>query len=173
MTTLPRKRIVAGLATTLAALGVAVGSGATFTSQTANPTNTFSSGTFTHTNSSNGVAIVTGANLKPGDSKIGQVTITNTGSLAGTFKLTESGATNGFAAGSLKLKIEDITTPASPVVIYTGDLGKIAAGGIDLGNYAVSEARTYRFTTTLDQAATNADQGKTATADYTFTATQS
>ena len=163
------KRITAGLATTLAALGVAAGSGATFNSATANPTNTFSSGTFTHTNTKNGVAIVTGANLKPGDTKTGEVTITNTGTIAGTFKLTENNATNGFAAGNLKLKIEDTT---SGTTVYTGDLGALAAGGIDLGTYAPGAARTYKFTITLDPNTPNTDQNKNATADYTWTAVQ-
>lgn len=164
-------RIVAGLATALAALGVAVGSGASFSSQTANPSNTFSSGTFTHTNSKNGVAIVTGSNMKPGEVKTGEVTITNTGSLAGTFKLTESNAINGFAAGNLKLKIEDVTA-ATPVQVYSGDLGAVTAGGISVGTYAAGEAHTYRFTVTFDQNAPNADQAKSASADYTWTAVQ-
>lgn len=165
-------RIVAGLATVLAALGVAVGSGASFSSQTANPTNTFVSGSFTHTNSKNGVAIVTGQNMKPGDVKTGDVTITNTGSLAGTFKLSESNASSTFTAGNLKLKIEDITG-ATPVQVYSGNFGAVPAAGIALGNFAAGEAHTYRYTVTFDQAADNTDQGKSASADYTWTAVQS
>lgn len=165
------KRITAGLATALAALGIAVGSGATFNSQTANPSNTFTAGTLTHTNSKNGVAIVTGANMKPGDVKTGEVTITNTGSLAGVFTLKESNASNAFAAGSLHLKIEDVTG-ATPTQVYYGDLGSVASAGLSLGTYASLEARTYRFTVTLDQNAGNGDQGKTASADYVWTAVQ-
>lgn len=166
-----RKRIIAGLATVLAAVGVAVGSGASFTSQTANPANTFQSGTFTHTNSKNGAAIVTGTNMKPGDVKTGDVTITNTGSLAGTFKLTESAVSSGFTAGNLRLKIEDVTT-ATPVQVYSGNFGAVPAAGITLGSYAAGEAHTYRYTVTFDQAADNADQGKSATANYTWSAIQ-
>jgi hypothetical protein len=165
-----KKRIIAGLATALAAVGVAVGSGATFTSATANPTNTFTSGTFTHTNSKNGAAITTGSNMKPGDIKTGDVTITNTGSIAGNFTLTEANATNGFGAGDLHLNVQDITTPASPTTVYNGDLG--SAGSIALGNYPAGAAHTYRFTVTLDQNAPNSDQGKSATADYRWTAVQ-
>lgn len=165
------KRIIAGLATALVALGLAVGSGATFSSQTANPSNTFTSGSFTHTNSKNGVAIVTGSNMKPGDVKTGEVTITNTGTLAGTFKVVESGVSNSFSAGNLKLKIEDVTT-ATPTQLYSGDLGGVATAGIALGSYAVGEAHTYRFTVTFDQNAGNTDQGKSASADYTWTAVQ-
>lgn len=166
------KRIVAGLATALAAVGVAAGSGASFNSQTANPANTFSSGTFTHTNSKNGGAIVTGSNMKPGDVKTGEVTITNTGSIAGTFKLSESNVSSTFTAGNLKLKIEDVTT-ATPVQVYSGNFGAVPAAGIGLGNYAAGEAHTYRYTVTFDQNADNTDQGKSATADYSWTAVQS
>ena len=170
MFNLPRKRIIAGLGTALAAVSIAAGSGATFTSQTANPANTFSSGTFKHTNSKNGASIVTGANLKPGESRTGEVTITNTGSLDGNFKLSEKSAVNPFTAGSLQLVIHDVTTN---VEAYRGDLGAVAAGGIQLGNFAAGAARTYRFTVTLAQSAPNSDQGKTATANYEWDAVQS
>lgn len=162
------RRTVAALATVLASVGVAVGSGASFTSQTANPTNTFAAGTLVQTNSKNGLAILTGANMKPGDVKTGEVTITNTGTLGGTFVLSEKNAANAFTAGSLSLKIEDLTNATT---VYTGDLGGVATGGISLGDFAVSEARTYKFTVTLESSAPNADQGKTASADYVWDAT--
>ena len=65
---LSHKRAIVGLATILAATAVAVGSGATFTSETANAESSFVSGTLTQSNSKDGVAIVTGANMKPGTS---------------------------------------------------------------------------------------------------------
>ncbi len=170
MFNLPRKRLVAGLGTALAAVSIAAGSGATFSSQTANPANTFTSGTFKHSNSKNGASIVTGANLKPGESRQGEVTITNTGSLDGNFTLTEKGASNPFTANMLNLVIVDTATNAE---VYRGELGKVAAGGISLGNFAAGAARTYVFTVTLKLEAPNADQGKTATADYQWDAVQS
>ena len=170
MFNLPRKRLVVGLGTALAAVSIAAGSGATFNSATANPANTFQSGTFTHTNSKNTAAIVTGSNLKPGDSRQGEVTITNTGSLDGNFTLTEKGAVNPFTAGNLQLVIHDTTTNTE---VYRGEFGKVAAGGISLGNFAPGASRTYRFTVTLALAAPNADQGKTATAEYAWDAVQS
>ena len=170
MFNLPRKRILVGLGTALAAVSLAAGSGATFSSQTANPTNTFTSGTFAHTNSKNGASIVTGANLKPGESRSGEVTITNTGSLDGDFTLSEKNASNPFTAGNLQLLVVD---KASGAEVYRGELGKVAAGGISLGNFAAGAARTYVFTVTLKLEAPNADQGKTATADYQWDAVQS
>jgi hypothetical protein len=166
LVTSPR-RTIAGLATVLAAAGVAVGSGATFTAQSANPTNTFTSGTLLQSNSKgDGVTIVTGSNLKPGDVRTGETTITNTGTLAGTFKLSEVNDTNNFHAGVLKLSVDEVKGGVTKNV-YTGDLGGLAS--VDLGSFAPNEARTYKYTVTLDAAAaTNADQGKSATADYVF-----
>lgn len=114
-------------------------------------------------------AILTGSNMKPGDIQTGEVTIKNTGSIAGTFKLSEANVTNGFAAGDLHLKIEDTTAGGNP--IYNGDLGK--AGAITLGSFADGEAHTYKFTVTLDTNAGDIDQGKSATADYEWNAVQS
>ncbi len=159
------RRTVVGLATVLAAAGVAVGSGATFDAQTANPSNTFTSGTLLHTNSKNGVAIVTGSNLKPGDVNKGEVTIKNTGSLAGTFTLSEKNKSTSFAGGYLRLAIDEVNGAAT-TSIYTGDFGSVAP--ISLGNFAPNEERTYKYTVTLDTTAPNSQQGKSATADYVF-----
>ena len=166
------KRIVVGLATALLAVGVAVGSGASFTSQTANPSNTFSSGVFTHSNSKNGAAIVTGSNMKPGDVKTGDVTITNTGTLAGVFKLNESAVSSTFTTGKLLLKIEDITNSASPTTVYSGNFGAVPAAGLSLGTFQPNEAHTYHYTVTFDSSAGDTDQGKSASADYTWSAVQ-
>lgn len=163
------RRLLSALVILLAATGVAVGSGATFSSHTANASNTFTSGTLLQTNSKDGLAVVTGSNLKPGDTKTGEVTIKNTGTLAGDFTLSETGATNGFTAGSLKVSVDDVTTPSAPKSIYTGDLGGLAKKS--LGSFAVNESHTYRFTVTLASSAPNADQGKSATANYEWDAT--
>jgi len=163
------RRVLVGLLTVIAAAAAAVGSGADFSSHSANPANTFSSGTLLQSNSKNGVAVVTGSNLKPGDVRSGEVTITNTGSLAGTFKLSESNASNAFGTGNMTLKIDDVTGQKS-VNVYSGDIGKVSAEGIALGSYAAGEARTYRFTATFNKEAPNSDQGKVAKADYEWDA---
>jgi spore coat-associated protein N len=163
------KRALAALLTAVVAAGAAVGSGADFSSHSANPSNTFSSGTLLQSNSKSGVAVVTGSNLKPGDVRSGEVTIANTGSLAGTFKLSESNASNAFGAGDMTLKIDDVTGEKT-VSVYSGDLGKVPAGGIGLGSYAAGEAHTYRFTATFAKESPNSDQGKVAKADYEWDA---
>jgi spore coat-associated protein N len=164
-------RTIAGLATVLAALGVAVGSGATFNAQTANPSNTFTSGTLSHTNSKNGVEIATGSNLKPGDVRTGETIITNTGSLAGTFQLSETPHSSSFAAGALRLKIVEVNGAATRV-IYDGDFAAMNTP-VDLGSFAPNEARTYQYTVTLVGTADNSQQGKTATARYEWDEVQS
>jgi spore coat-associated protein N len=87
------KLTLGALATALAAVGLAVGSGAEFNSASANPSNTVSTGTLSHTNSKDNAAILTVSGLKPGGSGGGSVTITNTGSLPGTFTLSKSNLT--------------------------------------------------------------------------------
>ncbi|MDX6555403.1 MAG: spore coat-associated protein [Miltoncostaeaceae bacterium] len=164
------KRSIVGLATVLAAAAVAVGSGATFTSQSANAESSFVSGTLTQSNSKDGVAVVTGSDMKPGDVRTGDVTITNTGSLPGVFTLEEQNDSNGFQAGSLKLKIQDTGNNS---VVYSGDLGSVPAAGIALGSFAANGgAHTYRFTVTLQATAGDDDQGRSAGAEYVWNAVQ-
>ena len=82
--------------TTLAAAGaLAIGSGASFTSNSANAASIVTSGTLTQSNSKSAAAIFNVTNLKPGDTASGDATITNTGSLPAVFSVTET-ATNGF-----------------------------------------------------------------------------
>ena len=115
------------------------------------------------------MAIVTGSNLKPGDVRGGEVTITNTGSLAGTFRLMESNASDGFGPGDMTLKIDEVSGQKT-TNLYSGDIGKVPAEGIGLGSFAAGEARTYRFTATFSKEAPNSDQGKVAKADYEWEA---
>src|SRR3712207_5743215 len=82
------RRTVAALATVLAAAGVAVGSGADFTSRSANPANTFSAGTLAIDDSRDGAAIFTPSNMKPGGApQTGTVDIQNRGTIAAAFTL--------------------------------------------------------------------------------------
>src|SRR5690348_15249752 len=91
------KKILVPLATLLGAGAIAIGSGATFTSTTANTISSVTSGTLNHTNSKDGKAILSLTNIKPGDTVNGGLTITNTGSLPADFSLTETSSTNGFS----------------------------------------------------------------------------
>lgn len=156
------------LATLLAASALAIGSGATFTSASNNTISSVTSGTLTHTNSKADQAIFTLGDMKPGDTHTGSLTITNTGSLKAAFRLTEVSSTNQFE--HLSLTITD-TTNSTPV--YSGPFGGLEDGAAEaLGTFAPSEARSYDFVVHLDQAAPNSEQGKTASAVYSWDATQ-
>jgi spore coat-associated protein N len=163
------RRLLATLALILAATGVAIGSGASFVSASVNPSNTFASGALTQSNSKAGAAILTAANMKPGDTKSGTVTITNTGTLGGAFSVTESAVDSKYTTTVLKLKVTDDTAGKD---VYSGNLGGL--GTKTLGTWTKNEAHTFTFTITFPETNTdqNADQNKTATADFTWNATQ-
>jgi spore coat-associated protein N len=167
----PSKKVLVPLATLLVAGAVAVGSGATFTSETNNTASSFTTGTLKHTNSKADKAIFDLANLKPGDTLNGSLVITNTGTLPAAFGLTEVLSTNNFTVPSLlKLKITNSTTGA---VVYNDTFGGLVDGAkTELGTVTAGTANTYVFSVTLDSSATNAEQGKSATATYKWDSVQ-
>ncbi|GGB81242.1 hypothetical protein N798_00315 [Knoellia flava TL1] len=164
------KKVLVPLTVLLAAGALAVGSGATFSSETSNTISTVTSGTLLHTNSKNGAQIFNLTNLKPGDTLTGAVKITNTGSLPATFSLTETSSTNAFTGSNLKLAIKDVTNGKT---IFDGTFGGLVDGTkTDLGQIGAGAAVDYSFTVTLAQETTNDDQNKTATATYTWNSVQ-
>ncbi|WP_309067060.1 TasA family protein [Microbacterium sp.] len=133
-----RTRLLVPLAGLLVAAVVTVGSGADFVSNSVNAANAFSSGTLQQTNSKAGSAIFNLSNLKPGDTLNGKVTITNSGTLASDFTLTEDAA-NGFATKSNLSLVITRTGTATPV--WSGTFGELtAAGPLSLGTFAAGEA---------------------------------
>lgn len=166
-------------ATVVIASAFLVGSGAVFTSTSANPSNVFTAGVFTHTNSNNAAAILTASLMKPGDAKTGTVTIKNTGDLGGDFTVTmtktadTAGANGGSLYNVLKLKIDDGAT-----TVYNGNLKDFSSNA--LGTYAPNDTHTYTFTVTFPDGGTpgsnttgdNAYQGSSTTVQFTWTAVQ-
>ena len=165
------------LLTLLLAAGAVAGSGADFTASSANPTNTFSAGTLTIGNSKNATAILTAANLRPGDpAATGTVDITNTGSLSGAFTRSRGAVADSDSANPLSAKLDVVVTDC---VATCGDgddgvtyAGTLAAMGRDiaLGTYAASATHRYRFAVALDSSATNAYQGDDSTVEFDFNA---
>ncbi len=169
-TTSRSKKVLIPLATLLVAGAVAVGSGATFTSTSGNTISAVTSGSLTQTNSKDKAAVFTLVNMKPGDTVNGSLTITNTGSLPAAFTLTETASNNAFTKDLLKLVVTNTTTGAQ---VYSGNFGDLADGTKNvLGTFAPAEANKYQFAVTLDQAADNTQQGRTAGASYSWDATQ-
>lgn len=166
----PSKKILLPLATLLAAGAIAVGSGATFTSTSANSLSAVTSGTLSQSNSKDDAAIFNLTDIKPGDTVNGDLTIRNTGSLPATFSLTETASTNGFSAELLKL---DITNTTTGTKVFSGTFGDLVDGTKnDLGTVAPGASNAYQFSVKLDAAAPNAEQGKTASASYVWDSVQ-
>jgi spore coat-associated protein N len=174
------KRTLGVLALVLVAVGVAVGSGADFSAQSANPNNTFTAGTLTMDNSQDGAAILTASNWKPGDTATGVVDIENTGSLAGTFSLTRDQLTNSDGTNPLSNQIDlvvedcgtDLTCGAGDTLVYSGTLTAMNTP-INLGNFPAGTAHRYEFTATFNSSAGNVYQGDSSSARFVWDAVQS
>jgi spore coat-associated protein N len=175
------RRTLAALATLLIAVGVTAASGASFSSQTVNPTNTFTSGTLNMTNSKAGAAILTASLLKPGGpAQTGQVTITNTGNLGGDVKLSKTALTESDTLNPISGKLNMIVTDCGPDAVcggtgvaddtnkYTGTLAAMSTTNVFTTTYTAGMARKYEFSVALDSSALNPLQGKTATAEFTW-----
>jgi hypothetical protein len=121
-------------------------------------------------------AIVTASGLKPGDSAVGTVDITNQ-SDAGTYTLSKSNLTDvsspngGPISTLLDLKVEDITGAAS--TLYNGKLSAFnnSSAPLALGTFGSNATRTYRFTITLPHSAGNSSQAAVASVDFNWTGT--
>jgi hypothetical protein len=195
MTTLSRparhpRRTVAGLATILAAAGVAVGSGADFTSRSANPANTFTAGTLAIDDSRDGAAIFTPSNMKPGGApQTGTVDIENEGTIGAAFTLgrdslenTDGGESNPapFAA-KVNLVVTDCgefdgsSAPScgdgDDAKVYDGTLAAMD-GDRSLGDFGAKERHRYSFAAALDVSAGNEYQGDGASARFVWDAVQ-
>jgi camelysin-like metallo-endopeptidase len=170
------RRTLAALAVVLAAVGITVGSGANFTASAASPGNSFATGTLTMT--APNTAVFTSAGMKPGATATGNVSIQNTGSLSGVFKLATANPTNSALLGQLNTVVTDCgaytTTPPSCTGgndVYTGALSGLS--NASLGTYAGNEKHYYKIAVTLDSNTDNSFQGQTATVDFAWSATQS
>lgn len=169
-TTSRSKKVLIPLATLLAAGAIAVGSGATFNSESGNTISAVTSGTLTQLNSKEKQAIFNLDNMKPGDVLNGSLSITNTGTLPANFTLTEVASTNGFSGDNLKLVITNTTTDED---VFDGTFGALEDGKANaLGEFKAGEKNDYTFTVTLAETADNTQQGKKATATYKWNSVQ-
>ncbi len=182
------KLALGALVTLVLATGAVVSSGADFTATSANPANTFASGTLSMLNSKDGVAVLSASNLRPADPpQAGTVDIENSGSLSGAFTLSRGTPADSDAgnplSGKLNVTVVDCgvfagaTAPdcgdADDVSRYSGTLAQMGTTGheIDaLGTYAAGAKHRYRFTVALDGSAGNAYQGDSSTVKFDFNA---
>jgi spore coat-associated protein N len=161
------RRSLAALATVLVAVGVTGASGANFNAATANPANTFTAGTLTMSNSHTGAAILTAANMRPGDpATTGTVDIANTGSLSAPFTLTASSITSTDASFPMAAKLNLVITGGT--VAQFNQAGHLVSA---LGTFGAAEKHTYKFSVALDSTADDNYQGDSATAVFNWSAT--
>lgn len=179
----PRKVLLA-LGGLMIAAAVAVGSGANFNSTSANPSNVFSAGTISHSNSKTGAAILTAANMVPGGTQSGYVDIKNTGSAAGTFTLVHGVTTDTPVSPGLSKKLtETITDNGDPacvtacpaaVQVYSGTINAMPANTI-LGTFAPAVTHRYTFAVAFPDSgingADNAYQGASTSVEYDWSST--
>ncbi len=159
-----------------------------FTSTASVPSNTFTTGTVTISTSPTS-ALVTFSAMAPGDQVTNPITVTNAGTLDLRYAVT-SATTENTLAGELDLSIK------SGVVTCTnagfGGSGTVIYGPADLGNttainvvgdpaqgaqagdrtLAAAANEILCFNVSLPLAATNAAQGLTTTATFSFQAEQ-
>ena len=179
----PRKLVSALFILSLAAM-MAVASGASFTSTSANAGNVVTAGILSHGNSTSG-AILTVDKLTPGDTATGYTNITNTGDVSGDFTLTKSIVSDTPLAtpfgAKLDLVIDDLGDPSAvpapaPVNVYTGKLS--AMGARAAGTLAAGDVHRYRFTVSFPDsgkpsgptAGDNRYQGGRVEVDYNWEA---
>lgn len=176
------------LLTLLLATGAVVGSGADFTATSANPSNTFASGTLSIVNSKDGVAVLSASNMRPADpATTGTVDIENSGSLSGAFTLSRGTPSDSDGANPMSAKLNVVVvdcgafagaTPPScgdgdDVNRYSGTLAQMGTPGYAigaLGSYAAGEKHRYRFSVALDGSAGNAYQGDSSSVQFDFNA---
>jgi spore coat-associated protein N len=170
------RTVLLGLATVGLAAAVTVGSGADFTSSTANPSNVFTAGTLAQTNSKPGAAILVATNMRPGDTATGTVDIKNTGSLSGVFSLSKTVTAETLAfASKLTVVVTDngdptcVTGCPAAATVYTGTVG--AMGTRPLGTFLAGDVHRFSFAVTFpDGGANGADNGyQTASTTVTYT----
>ena len=181
-----RPRLALGaLLTLLLAAAAVVGSGADFTASSANPSNTFASGTLSIVNSKEGVAVLTASEPPAGRHRrdrhgrhreLRQPQRRIHGLARST--PVDSDSSNPLS-GKLNLTVVDCGTFAGATAPTCGDgddvnkyTGTIAAmtGNKALGTYAGSEKHRYLFTVALDTSAGNVYQGDNSSVEFDWNA---
>lgn len=118
-------------------------------------------------------AVLVAQGMKPGESRAGEVTVTNVGDTAGAFALGATGLSQSSARLSdvLNLTVQDVTPGRPASQVYNGSLQGLS--GVALGTLQQGEARRYRFTVNVFSGAGNAYQGASATTSFVWSATAS
>jgi hypothetical protein len=118
-------------------------------------------------------AVLVAQGMKPGESRAGEVTVTNVGDTAGAFALSAAGLSQSSVrlADVLNLTVQDVTPGRPAAQLYNGSLQGLS--GVAVGTLEQGEARRYRFTVNVFSGADNAYQGASATTSFVWSATAS
>ena len=125
-----------------------------------------------------GGAVLDARNMGPGDSAVGEVTVTNVGDQGGdmalgTSDLADSTARGGVLSQILQLSVLDVTPGRQPAVVFTGRIADLHAAL--LGDFEQGDAHRYRFTVTyptgLAPALDDSLQGASTRVNFLWTAT--
>lgn len=184
--TLPRIRIGAAVVAVIAAFLLSFqATNSAFSAQTDNTGNTFGAGTVTLFDNDSGSAMFSATNMAPGDTVVGCIEVTYSGSLDAEVRLFGATTAGDGLEAYLDLTVErgdgDCAAFGSATPVWTngvdGDMGAFfaAATGYATGvdNWqptggAPNDTFPYRFTVTLQDDA--GAQGLTATASFTWEA---
>jgi hypothetical protein len=153
------QKLVGALFVLLLAAMMAVGSGASFTSTSANAGNVVAAGVMSIDDDKDGGAILDVDDLVPGvaHAQTGSVTITNTGDADGVFTLSKNNVVDEDGVNKLSEKVDLVITDAtSGAQVYSGKLASM--GNRPAGTIARGGSHTYDFTVTFP------DGGKPANA---------
>ncbi|MQA72772.1 MAG: hypothetical protein GEU88_00185 [Solirubrobacterales bacterium] len=177
------KRTLGVLAAVLVAVGIAIGSGAQFTAQSANPNNVFSAGALSIDNSKEGAAILTASGMTPGQTVNGTVDIANSGTVAGTFSLSRTNLVDTPPTPALSTQLNVVVSDCGEFVgttpptcgdgddtnVYTGTLAAMNAS-FGLGSYAPDEQHRFDFAVTLAAGTGDQFQGGESSATFQWNA---
>jgi hypothetical protein len=133
------------------------------------PLNVASSGSLVRGSSRDGIVIQVGGQVPRGSGMRSEITIVNLGLLPAEFRLLEADASSDFAAGVLRMAIQELRDSGS-ARIYLGQIGEVSDDGIDLGLFEAGESRTYRFTVFLAKDTPEDELSGSAGASYRWTA---
>ncbi len=166
----------------IAALGVGAlaytSTNAAFTGTTGNTANNFTAAAVTLTDDDFGGTNLTLANMIPGDVSSGCIEVTYNGTTTDLAGLRVYGSSTGALLPDLDVLIQrdgassSCATPGALTTVYTGSLSGLGndwtTGSAGLTPAATGETVAYHFDVTLDALTPNAQQGATASADFTW-----
>jgi hypothetical protein len=170
----PRRRRVALALVAVLALAVAgTGfSGASFT-QASHGGASLAAGTVGLTLSRSGQSLLSSSGLSPGSTVGGSETLTSSGSLPTTVRVSAAGLADVPSASGLSgVLVVTFTDHASGAQLWSGTLAALASGGASLGTLNAGAARTIDLSRSWPSSARNATlQGATTSFSFQWRAT--